>query len=370
MHSPRTILARRRALALAAIAVAGAALALSACGDGDESAASSGATTSAVTEGAEVVTGTPTGAGEAAVENEEATAELDDLLRDLAVGDDMYSTDGPRAGYLYSCTEGSPNAGGASSTPWIEGGRWSFDEKPVVEGSVDWPDATYSVSASGSSRTLSGNGLPVRTPTGTFPIAQSDPAYQYDRNPGSVGEQAVDYGLPVDPELADEPSCVPMGAVGYLENGVALFNAIDARGDDAPANEVQDACQGHPAQDQYHYHWVPTCLLDEDPVDERSPVVGWALDGFPIVGPRGEGGEILGNGDLDECHGRTDTIEIDGEMVRTYHYVANYEYPYTVACFRGTEVAAQQAAGPQGGGGPVASAAGHDHDGHAHERSG
>jgi len=70
------------------------------------------------------------------------------------------------------------------------------------------------VGLSGDRRALGGNGLPVDTPTGEYPISESSEAYEYDRNPNS---------------------------------------------------------QGHPQEgDQYHYHWISTCLTEDDPTDEHS----------------------------------------------------------------------------------------------------
>ncbi len=65
--------------------------------------------------------------------------------------------------------------------------------------------------------------------------------------------------------------------------GVALFNAFDAGDRDAGAWEVQDGCEGHPQMSgEYHYHTLraasTTCRV--------STVIGFALDGFPITGPR------------------------------------------------------------------------------------
>ncbi len=40
--------------------------------------------------------------------------------------------------------------------------------------------------------------------------------------------------------------------------------------------------------------------------------------------------------DLDECHGTVSEIAWDGKRVRMYHYVATWEFPYTIGCMRGT----------------------------------
>ena len=106
--------------------------------------------------------------------------------------------------------------------------------------------------------------------------------------------------------------------------------------EDAGAWEVQDDCDGHPQNTgQYHYHSIPSCLNDGESRKKHSRLVGWALDGFPIYGKRGQGGEELANRDLDVCHGHAHKVKLDGEKVRTYHYHGTAEFPYSVSCFRG-----------------------------------
>jgi hypothetical protein len=105
-------------------------------------------------------------------------------------------------------------------------------------------------------------------------------------------------------------------------------------GRDAVAWESQDHCEGHPNVAGYHYHSVSPCIADEGA--GHSDLVGFALDGYPIYGHRGEGGQALTNDDLDECHGHTHEVELDGELVETYHYHATWEFPYVVGCFHGT----------------------------------
>jgi hypothetical protein len=281
-----------------------------------------------------------------------------DLTR-LRLGDGRLTTSGPRRGYVYSCRSGG---GGpqAPSGPWISGSTWDFTRKPTVDGSVAWPNARYRVRRSGSQRTIRGNGLPSHT-TGVFPIAQSDDAYQYDRNPNRIAAQTVDVTLPSRPRKAAAAACVPGGPIGVLKSGAVLFNALDAAGADAPAHELQDRCGGHPQQQgQYHYHSLPRCFSTGSS-RAHSRRIGWAFDGFPIFGPRGRGGRYLRNGDLDACHGHTHTIRIDGRRRRLYHYHATMEYPYTLACFRGRRVQVDRGggpgAGPPGGGPPPPGAA-------------
>ena len=123
-----------------------------------------------------------------------------------------------------------------------------------------------------------------------------------------------------------------------LLSGVVLFNALDAGGRDAVAHETQDACQGHPRQfGVYHYHDASPCVLkDLDSGSGPSQLIGYAVDGFGIYGPRDENGHTLSSADLDACHGRTSEVTWEGKKVTMYHYVATLDFPYTIGCLRGS----------------------------------
>jgi hypothetical protein len=257
----------------------------------------------------------------------------------LPIGDDLVSTDGAAVGGLFACSAGNANAGGASADgPWlnIADGTWDMTTKLAVEGSVLWEAASFTETIDGDVRTIVTNSVPVEDPTGTFPIAASDPSYDYDRNPGTITPNSVSISLPRLGTLADAPSCMNEGQVGIMRNGVFVFNSLDGRGDDAVAHESQDLCNGHPAMTTYHYHNVPNCLRDK--ATGSSTVVGYAYDGFPIVVERDAAGELPTNADLDECHGRTSPVLLDGEVVETYHYSATLEFPYFIGCFMGTKI--------------------------------
>ena len=124
-----------------------------------------------------------------------------------------------------------------------------------------------------------------------------------------------------------------------LLSGARIFNALDADGRDAVAHEVQDSCQGHPqGASIYHYHNVSRCVETDGDSNQHSPLVGYIADGFGIYGNRGENGTPLTNADLDECHGHSHELMINGVGTVQYHYHATREYPYTVGCFRGSPV--------------------------------
>ena len=254
----------------------------------------------------------------------------------LPLGDGKVSS-GPKRGYLFSCQQRfNPNAPGAHARgPWIGSGSWDPSGKPAVGGSVSWP-SSIRIALEGSKRVVRSNSLPDHK-TGTYPIARGTEAYKYDRNPNRISSRNIVLTLPANPEPAAGATCVPMGMIGFMLSGAALFNAVDAAGRDAPAHEIQDKCNGHPERGgQYHYHNLSPCISSKG--SGHSKLIGYALDGFGIYGTRGEGGKTLTNASLDACHGHSHVIEWDGKQVEMYHYHMTAGYPYSIGCFRGKPV--------------------------------
>lgn len=104
------------------------------------------------------------------------------------------------------------------------------------------------------------------------------------------------------PVLAQPPGGGPGGGPGGSGDGIWRRNAYYGE------FLTFDSCLGHqPQTGQYHYHVSPTCLraeLNDNLVTIRtgrtgqayaeqtsgwhhSPILGWALDGYPIYGPYG-----------------------------------------------------------------------------------
>lgn len=248
----------------------------------------------------------------------------------LPLGDGRVS-DHPLAGSVYACRTTFRAGGARHAGPWFHGDTWNPAEKPHVTGQVLWPDAEFTLSGNETGRRFQGNGLPVQEPTGRFPISPDDPAYQYDTNPNRIAAQHLDFEIPAAPTIDAESHCLPMGMIGFTTTGVALFNALDDAGRDAAAHEIQDSCDGHPqANSQYHYHSGSPCV----PGIDSDSLVGWALDGFPILGLRDASGNSLTNADLDACHGQREQVTAGGQTY-TYAYHVTREYPYILGCFRG-----------------------------------
>jgi hypothetical protein len=258
----------------------------------------------------------------------------------LPVGDGKYDSKTAKVGSVYTCEQYAQNLskdqGGAGTRgPWFTNNNTQYDlnKKAHVSGNVMWT-AAFSNTLSGSTRTITTNDLPNHA-TGVFPIATSDPAYAYDRNPNTIKTQSLTYALPASPTYGT-PNCMG-GEAGVMLTGVALFNGFDAGGRDAGAWEVQDNCSGHPQKEgEYHYHTLSSCIKDIS----VNTVIGYALDGFPITGPTVGPNNILTTSDLDECHGITSsyTLALTKQTVTGYHYVMTQDFPYSVSCFRATAI--------------------------------
>ncbi|MBI3874712.1 MAG: YHYH protein [Verrucomicrobia bacterium] len=251
-----------------------------------------------------------------------------------------------------------------------------------------------SITVEGEFRVIRANGLPDHA-TGQFPGRN---------NPNRMSAQSYDFRVPLKPQVAAKTTALGMYPFGVAVNGV-VFDPGAAewwRGDRDWQYEPL-FLEGKLGADQsnahvqptgaYHYHAIPTALLDRLAAGKAGPVlVGWAADGFPIYGPwdysdakntnsalkkmkssyrvkqgarsGGPGGKydgtfladfeyVAGSGDLDECNGRFGVTREFPEG--TYHYVLTEDWPFIPRLFRGTPSSSFFRHGPPGGqrfGGP------------------
>ena len=281
------------------------------------------------------------GSGEASVSNFTITSTLcsDEQGPDCAnlrLGDDYLTTSVPAKGYLYSCTGKNPGAPGAieSRMMWLNlvDKTWNFFEKLwLPRGSFTPATGTYLETTSDDSRQINVNNLPVDGKIGDWPMNNYAALTEIDPNPGVPMSVSFSFSYPVYPLEETTPTCVSLGSIGVTKNGVVIFHASDARGEDAVAREVVDEFGGHPAMSTYHYHFIPERLDTELLSDGHSGIVGYINDGFPIYGYKGGSGVEMSNDDLDLCHGHK-----HGTL--GYHYHATIEYPYTIGCYVGTPI--------------------------------
>ncbi|MEM8534831.1 MAG: YHYH protein [Chloroflexota bacterium] len=126
-------------------------------------------------------------------------------------------------------------------------------------------------------------------------------------------EVLLTYVIPVTPVAQETPSPITNSVVGVAFNGVnfdppAPTEAILGAYTIAPF----DDCGGHiNLNTGYHYHAHTGCITEIAQPDGHAPMIGYAMDGFPLYALLDENGEEPV--DLDESRGHYDEI-------RGYHY--------------------------------------------------
>jgi len=213
------------------------------------------------------------------------------------------------------------------------------------EDKVDTPPATdvlavykkiygaTSITSDGSFVTIKSNALPDHKSVyyvGTNSLYENFSGTTYGgltfaKNPNTIISQTLTFKIPLNPKEATTHSATPGGPIGITLNGVPFFNQYAAM--NAPlTNEANgfDKYWGHPQQQgQYHYHVEPIYLTTVK--YNKSTLLGFLLDGFPVYGPE-ENGAAVTNAMLDVYHGHTHaTADFPNGI---YHYHITAELPY------------------------------------------
>jgi hypothetical protein len=228
-------------------------------------------------------------------------------------------------------------------------------------------------------RFVRADGLPNHA-TGAFPNRS---------NPNRIAAQSYYFRMPLKPAKTGRAAYYrPNHLFGVAVNGVVFdpntaefWNddrrsgwMIEALSDSRPLGIDQNNAHVQP-DGSYHYHGVPTGLIEKLGVTGRAVLIGWAADGFAIYvdetarsswrlkaqrDPGGPGDRPDGTysqdyeyvhrlGDLDECNGReAATAEFPQGA---YHYVVTAKFPHVPRCFMGTADASfvKQGGPPPGG---------------------
>lgn len=135
------------------------------------------------------------------------------------------------------------------------------------------------------------------------------------------------WSIPLKPELAATPLSIrtnfQRGAIAIAVNGLPIFNALNASGEDSKAKGELDQWGGHCGRaDDYHYHVAP---LQFEATSGLKPIA-FALDGYAVYGSKEpDGSSMLA---LDQYHGHT-----GGNGV--YHYHGTTTTPYMIEAMRG-----------------------------------
>ncbi len=236
-----------------------------------------------------------------------------------------------------------------------------FPEVTPDPANADYPDPEVDVYCTDDELVVLSNGIPG------FAYVQATPN----------DLEAIDWEWRVtrSPQLTGTTSDIPeLGLAGFTVSGLPIYgpNEGPPTYGDPVYDAILDDCLGHTAPEgDYHFHALVTaCILGT--TDQVQPVLGYAMDGFPIYGPTGcldeactesatmesaweqvgdpsEGawdayqvGEATGDTVLDSCNGRE---QPDG----SYGYHVTATFPYILGCYRGT---AEGAGDDQGGGAP------------------
>lgn len=281
----------------------------------------------------------------------------------------------------------------SNSRPSPAGSTWKLRQAPawavaaalLIPGTADGhpephsqPDSsvsTVTITTDGNSRLISADGLPNHA-TGRFP----GPG-----NPNRISPQQHRFRIPLHPRRASQITPLRMQPFGIALNGIPFdpFAAEWWNGDPASGWQYEpmsgavnlglDDSHAHvQPTGAYHYHGIPTGLVQKLASTSAPLLLGYAADGFPIYGPDGyrnprdpssgltrlrssyrvrsgtrpggPGGPhdgafvedyeyVEGLGDLDECNGREGTTPEFPQG--TYYYVLTDTFPYVPRAFRG-----------------------------------
>lgn len=163
--------------------------------------------------------------------------------------------------------------------------------------------------------------------------------------------QTYSFHFPSSPEYSKEVTEAPLGPIGVMISGAALYNPYEGDGSTvAMSNNFTitnsagitasfvDKCAGHPVPNSgaYHYHGQPDCVTAKvDKTGGASHIIGIALDGYLIYGANDINGKLVPSSALDECNGITSPTPEFPKGV--YHYVlpGTADATSSIRCFHG-----------------------------------
>ena len=226
------------------------------------------------------------------------------------------------------------------ATTWAPSISTAYKGDSVVISTTDIPnhrrDAYYAVP----------NGQVV-VPTGPSAHIVKDP----------TRAQSLSFTISTKPTYTSKITNTPLGSIGVMISGSVLFNPYEGDGKtvamsgnfsltntDGTKVWFIDHCNGHPTpmDGTYHYHAGSTCITDQvDTMTGPSHLIGVALDGFPIYGPRDIRGRTVPVNSLNRCNGITSpTPEFPNGV---YHYVLprTTDATSSIRCFHGVVDATQ-----------------------------
>ena len=145
------------------------------------------------------------------------------------------------------------------------------------------------------------------------------------KNPNSINTLSYTFKIPLNPAEASTKKATPLGPIGVTVNGVPFFNQYAGPNQPLTGEMASfDQSWGHPAPGgMYHYHVEPLYLTQTKL--NKSALLGFLLDGFPVYGPE-ENGAKVANASLDAYHGHKHvTADYPAGI---YHYHVTDADPY------------------------------------------
>lgn len=243
--------------------------------------------------------------------------------------------DHTNADRLYYLTDRLETPFADNMTGWLKRGYLDLRGREVAQDKFV-PDNVV-VTFTPTHLVLNSHNLPNH-PTAVFP----DVTRSLDGNPHHIREQDQTFYLPLEPQV--NPQHQPMldynsrnamnpGPIGVACNGVVFFDPYDA--DSVDALWRLDRCCGHPSpMQQYHYHKYPVCVKTPwlDDGTGHSPLIGFALDGFPLYGPYESAGIMA----KDDASNPLNQFNLHEDAARGAHYhVTPGQFPHIIGGYWG-----------------------------------
>ena len=135
------------------------------------------------------------------------------------------------------------------------------------------------------------------------------------QNPNLIYPKNYVIQFPLAQDMNPQPM-MGVAVVGLAVNGVPIFGAFAAPGDDIYTEAMTfDRCGGHPQmQGAYHYHSEPHAISSDD-----NHFIGVMRDGYPVYGRKDADGTYP---TLDAYGGHTG-VTLDSPDTAVYHYHVN-----------------------------------------------
>ncbi|HHZ89282.1 TPA: YHYH protein [Candidatus Poribacteria bacterium] len=154
--------------------------------------------------------------------------------------------------------------------------KWFATEIDADPANVEFPAPEFTVDFSSDSIIVNSNGIP------SFEFIA--------KTPNGLKVQAHNWEIPRNPVPAATFTQIPLlGTVAFTTTGLPIYGPNEAQHPDPYGdpyvNQILDFCHGHTGgQGDYHFHAAPECLIQHpDGSEEHYNIVGFALDGYPLI---------------------------------------------------------------------------------------